>query len=127
MKKRLIISLAIFASVLLASTALAGDKAKIQENVNSIVSGIDGGKAPTDFKSNDYDPYVFIMEKGGNLVVHPSLAGQSLKEKAGPVYDALLKSTPEGTWVDYEWKGKQKHSYVKTTQGGLIVGSGYSE
>ena len=67
------------------------------------------------------------MEAGGNLIVHPTLAGQSLKEKAAPVYDAVAKATPEGTWVDYEWQGKMKHSYVKTTKSGLIVGSGYSD
>jgi hypothetical protein len=127
MKKSLVIFMAILSSFLLISNAVAADKAMIQGNVDGIVADIDGGKAPTEFKADDYDPYAFIMEQGGNLVVHPSLAGQSLKEKAGPVYDALLNSTPGGTWVDYEWQGKQKHSYVKTTQSGLIVGSGYSD
>jgi hypothetical protein len=111
----------------LATGVLAADKAAIKKNVDGIVAGIDGGKMATDFKANDYTPYVFIMEEGGMLLVHPSLAGQSLKEKAGPVYDAVAKATAEGVWVDYEWKGKHKHSYVKKTHSGLIVGSGYSE
>jgi hypothetical protein len=34
-------------------------------------------------------------------------------------------ATPEGTWVKYEWKGKEKNTYVKKTKGNLIVGSGY--
>jgi hypothetical protein len=27
----------------------------------------------------------------------------------------------------YEWKGKQKQAYVRKTDGGLMVGSGYTE
>jgi len=127
MKKGLVILLVSLVSLFLAFNAVAADKAAIKKNVDGIVAGIDGGKKATDFKANDYKPYAFIMEKGGILVVHPSLAGKSLKDAAGPVYDALVKATPEGTWVDYEWKGKQKHSYVKTTKSGLIVGSGYSD
>ncbi len=127
MKKGLIILLVSLVSLVLALDAVAADKAAIKKNVDGIVAGIDGGKKATDYKANDYKPYVFIMQKDGVLVVHPSLAGKNLKDKAAPVYDALLKATPAGTWVDYQWKGKQKHSYVKTTKSGLIVGSGYSE
>lgn len=127
MKKGLIIVLVSLVSLLLVLDAVAADKAAIKKNVDGIVAGIDGGKNPADYKANDYKPYVFIMKKDGILVVHPSLAGKSLKEKAAPVYDALMKATPAGTWVDYQWKGKQKHSYVRTTKSGLIVGSGYSE
>lgn len=114
--------------VLMFSTnTFAGDKGLIKENVNSIVDGINQGKTAVSFKAGDYDPYAFIMEKDGALLVHPSLVGSSLKEKAPPVYDALIKSTSEGVWVDYVWKEKQKHTYVKTSKNGLIVGSGYSE
>ena len=110
-----------------ATGVFAADKALIQSNVDGIVSAINEGKAADSFKANDYDPYVFIMEEDGVLVVHPSMPGESLKEKAPPVYDALMKSDSTGKWVDYVWKEKQKHSYVRTTAGGLIVGSGYSE
>jgi len=55
------------------------------------------------------------------------LVGQSLKEKAEPVYNECAKATAAGVWVDYVWKEKQKHTYVRKTKGGLIVGSGYSE
>lgn len=127
MKKGLIILLVSLVCLFLVFDAVAADKAAIKKNVDGVVAGIDGGKMAAGFKANDYKPYVFIMERGGNLVVHPSLAGKSLKEKAGPVYEALLKATPNGNWVDYKWKGKQKHSYVKTTKSGLIVGSGYSD
>jgi len=110
-----------------SAAVFAADKEAIGKNVNGVVEAIDGGKAATDFKAGDYDPYIFIMEEAGKLIVHPSLAGESLKEKAGPVYDALTKATPEGLWVDYEWQGKKKHTYAKKTKSGLTVGSGYSE
>ena len=127
MKRVCIVLLSLAVVFFLATGSFAADKDAIKKNVDGIVAEIDGGKDAKTFNANDYTPYAFIMEKDGMLVVHPSLAGDSLKEKAAPVYEALIKSTPEGTWVDYEWKGKMKHSYVKTTQGGLIVGSGYSE
>lgn len=60
-------------------------------------------------------------------MVHPSLTGKSLKKKAQPVYDECVKATADGLWVDYVWKKKQKHTYVRKTKSGLIVGSGYSE
>lgn len=127
MKKFAILAVVIMFGVCLSLNALAADKAAIQQNVTDIVAAIDGGKMATDFKADAYTPYAFIMEQSGNLIVHPSLAGQSLKEKAPPVFDAIIVATPEGSWVDYEWKGAQKHSYVKKTASGLIVGSGYSE
>ena len=37
------------------------------------------------------------MEAGGKLLVHPTLVGENLKDKAGPVYDEVSKGTPEGT------------------------------
>jgi len=127
MRKALLIFMATVISLFFVLEAVAADRAAIKKNVDGIVAGIDGGKKPTDFKANDYKPYVFIMEPGGMLLVHPSLAGKNLGAKAAPVYKALLKATPTGTWVDYQWKGKQKHSYVRKTHNGLIVGSGYSE
>lgn len=125
--KQVSVILALFMVFSLATGVFAADKAAISKNVDNIVAGIDGGKAATDFKAGDYTPYAFVMEEAGKLLVHPSLAGQSLKDKAGPVYNALLKATPGGVWVDYEWKGKKKHTYAKKTKSGLIVGSGYSE
>ncbi|MFZ2042034.1 MAG: hypothetical protein WAV08_15145 [Desulfobacterales bacterium] len=127
MKKIVILTMVIMFGVCLSFNVFAADKAAIQKNVEDITAAIDGGKAAAEFKANDYDPYAFVMEAGGNLIVHPTLIGQNLKEKAGPVYDAVVKATPAGTWVDYEWQGKMKHSYVKTTKSGLIVGSGYSD
>jgi len=107
--------------------AFAADKNQIKKNVDTIVKEINKGKAAKSFNPGDYTPYAFIMKKNGVLVVHPSLAGKSLKKKAPPVFDALIESKSTGVWVDYVWKEKQKHSYVKTTVSGLIVGSGYSD
>ena len=52
------------------------------------------------------------MEESGNVLVHPSLVGKSLKEAAAPAYDAVVKATLEGNWVKYEWNGKEKNAYV---------------
>lgn len=125
--KKVSVVLAFLMVFCLSVSVFAADKAAISKNVDDIVAAIDGGKAATEFKAGDYDPYIFIMEDAGKLLVHPSLAGESLKEKAGPVYDALTKATPDGVWVEYVWKEKKKHTYAKKTKGGLTVGSGYSE
>ena len=129
MKKVAIISLTLIVGLCLATGAFAADKDAIKKQVDDIVVAIDGGKTAEDFKSAAQNKpyYVFIMEEGGNLLVHPSLTGQSLKEKAEPVYNECVKATADGVWVDYVWKEKQKHTYVRKTKGGLIVGSGYSE
>ena len=127
MKRATIISLALILGLCLATGALAADKDAIKKQVDDIVVAIDGGKKAEDFKAAAQNKpyYVFIMEQGGMLLVHPSLAGQSLKEKAEPVYNECSKATADGTWVKYEWKGKGKNTYVRKTKGGLIVGSGY--
>lgn len=125
--KGLSVVLSLLAVLFLATGVIAADKAAISKNVDGIAAALDGGKTAADFKADAYTPYAFIMEQGGNLLVHPSLAGQNLKDKAAPVYEAVAKATPEGIWVDYEWQGAKKHSYVKKTKAGLIVGSGYSD
>jgi len=129
MKRVAIICLTLIFSLCLATGAFAVDKDAIKKQVDDIVVAIDGGKTAEDFKSAAQNKpcYVFIMEEGGMLLVHPSLVGQSLKEKAGPVYNECAKATADGVWVGYVWKEKQKHTYVRKTKSGLIVGSGYSE
>jgi hypothetical protein len=100
----------------------------VKKQVDEIVVGIDGGKKPEDFAAAaQIDPYVFIMEGAGKLLVHPSLVGQSLKEKAEPVYNEVAKGTPEGVYVRYEWAGAKKCTYARKTKSGLIVGCGYNE
>ncbi len=123
--KRLTLVLSFLAILFVVAGAWAADKAAITKTVDEVVAGIDGGKAAIDYKADAYDPYVFVMEEGGMLLVHPSLAGSNLKEKAPPAYDAVSQATAEGTWVKYEWKGKEKNTYVKKTKSNLIVGSGY--
>ena len=129
MKRVAIISLALVFGICLATGAFAADKDAIKKQVDDIVVAIDGGKTAADFSSaaQNKPSYVFIMEEGGNLLVHPSLVGQSLKDKAEPVYNECAKATADGVWVGYVWKEKQKHTYVRKTKSGLIVGSGYSE
>ena len=131
MKKFAMLSLALIVCLCLASEVFAVDfdKDAIKKQVDDIVVAIDGGKTAMDFenaaKNKPY--YVFIMEEEGKLLVHPSLVGKSLKKKAQPVYNECVKATADGLWVDYVWKTKQKHTYVRKTKSGLIVGSGYSE
>ena len=129
MKRVAIISLALIFSLCLATGAFSADKDAIKKQVDDIVVAIDGGKTAEDFSSAAQNKpyYVFIMEEGGKLLVHPSLVGKSLKDKAEPVYNECAKATADGVWVGYVWKEKQKHTYVRKTNSGLIVGSGYSE
>jgi hypothetical protein len=127
MKRVAILSLILIFGLCVAPGAFAVDKDAIKKQVDDIVVAIDGGKMAKDFASAAQNKpyYVFIMEEGGMLLVHPSLVGQSLKEKAEPVYAECAKATAEGVWVSYEWKGKLKNTYVRKTKSGLIVGSGY--
>jgi hypothetical protein len=129
MKRVAILSLTLILGLCLATGAVAADKAAIKKQVDDIVVAINGGKMAKDFASAAHNKpyYVFIMEEAGMLLVHPSLTGKSLKEKALPVYNECAKGTADGVWVGYVWKGKQKHTYVRKAKGGVIVGSGYSE
>lgn len=113
------------ALLFIATGSLAIDKMAISSNVENTVAALDAGKDAASFAADEFNPYVFILEESGNLVVHPSLAGASLKEKAPPVYDALVKADPNGGWIQYEWKGKTKNTFAKRTKDNLIVGSGY--
>lgn len=119
--------LVVIVGVSLAGMVSAGDKAAIKAQVDEIVMAIDDGKMASDFAdaANREPYYVYIMEQSGNLLVHPSLVGENLKEKASPAYEAVVQATANGTWVKYEWKGKEKNAYVRKTQNGVIVGSGY--
>ena len=127
MKKFFVIMVVIIVGLSLTGVAIAADKEAIKAQVDEIVTAIDSGKKAADFseaaKRKPY--YVYIMEESGTLVVHPSLTGKSLKEAAAPAYDAVVKATPAGTWVKYQWKGKEKNAYVRKTKTGDIVGSGY--
>jgi len=124
--KRCTLILSLFAAAFFfVSSAWAVNEASISKNVDLIVKAIEAGKDVTSIKANDFTPYAFVMQQDGQLIVHPSLAGKSLKQKAPVVYQALLQATPKGVWVEYEWQGKLKHTYAKKTKNNLIVGSGY--
>lgn len=123
--KRFVLVLSVLSLFCFTTSAFAVDEAAISKNVDEIVVGLEGGADITSFTADAYDPYAFIMQEDGQMLVHPTLTGQSLKEAAEPVYQALLQATPDGVWVEYEWKGKMKHTYARKTTTNLIVGSGY--
>ncbi len=127
MKKYLLIMLVVMVGLSLTGFVSAADKDAIKAKVDEIAVAIEGGKPASDFAdAAKLKPhYVYIMEEGGKLLVHPSLTGDNLKEKAAPVFDAVSQATMEGTWVKYEWKGAEKNAYVRKTKTGVIVGSGY--
>ncbi len=100
----------------------------VKKQVDEIVLAIDGGKKAEDFADAAHkDPYVFVMEGDGKLLVHPTLVGENLKEKAEPVYNEVAKGTTDGTYVRYQWAGANKCTYSRKTKTGLIVGCGYNE
>jgi hypothetical protein len=107
------------------ANVMAEDRMAIEKNVNELVGAIDAGKDAAGFAADAYTPYVFIMETDGVLLVHPTLAGENLKDKALPIFEALCKATPEGLWVQYTWKGKEKHTFAKRYGANLIIASGY--
>lgn len=123
--KRFALILSFFSILFLAVTASALENSTISTNVDSIVAGIDSGEDVMAIEAQAYEPYAFVMDPDGKMLVHPTLAGKSLKEVAPPVYEALKDAGPEGMWVKYEWNGQEKNTYAKKTQNNLIVGSGY--
>ncbi|MEA3429240.1 MAG: hypothetical protein U9Q84_08550 [Thermodesulfobacteriota bacterium] len=128
MKRFSIVSIVLILGLCLAAGVWAADRGAIKAKVDGVVSGINGGKTATDFSSaaSDKPYYVFIMKSNGVLVVHPSLTGKDLNEGATKVlYDELVKATDDGIWIQYNWKGKVKNTYVRKAKGDLIVGSGY--
>ena len=122
--RRIAALLSLLAILLTAAPLLAADEATIKKQVDDMVEAINNGKPPASYTADAYQPYAFIMEANGLLLVHPYLAGESLPEKAAPIYQALQQATTEGIWVEYFWKGAQKHTYVRRTKDNLIVGSG---
>jgi hypothetical protein len=127
MKKCFLIMLVVVVGLSLTGIVSAADKDAIKVQVDEIAVAIEGGKPASDFMdaAKNKPHYVFIMEESGNVLVHPSLVGKSLKEAAPPAYDAVVQATLEGNWVMYEWDGKEKNTYVRKTKTGVIVGSGY--
>jgi hypothetical protein len=127
MKKYFLMMLVVIVGLSLTVVVSAADKDAIKAKVDEIAVAIEGGKPVSDFAdAAKLKPhYVYIMEESGKLLVHPSLTGENLKEKAAPAYDAVVQATIEGNWVKYEWQDKEKNAYVRKTKTGVIVGSGY--
>ena len=127
MKKYFLIMLVVTLGLALTGVVSAADRDAIKAQVDEIAVAIEGGKPASDFAdaAQRKPYYIYILEADGKMLVHPSLVGKSLKEAAKPAYDAVVKATMEGTWVKYEWKGKEKNAYVRKTKTGVIVGSGY--
>ena len=127
MKKYFLVMLAVVVGLALTGVVSAADKDAIKAQVDEIAVAIEGGKPASDFAdaAKRKPHYVYIIEENGTVLVHPSLTGQNLKEKAAVAYDAVVKATLEGTWVKYEWQGAEKNAYVRKTKTGVIVGSGY--
>ncbi|MDD2464202.1 MAG: hypothetical protein PHI97_09410 [Desulfobulbus sp.] len=111
--------------VFFAAESKAFNQPSIEKNVAAIIAAIDRGRDPSGIAADAYTPYVFILEKNGLLLVHPTLAGENLQGRAEPIYQALLQATPNGVWVRYSWRGKEKHTFARLYDNHLIVASGY--
>lgn len=132
MKKILCAISFLMVGMMLTGVIWAADKEAIEKQiknqVDEVVAAIDSGKKAEDFKIlAKKEPYsVFIVDQNGKLLVHPTLEGSSLQTWKA-TYDAVIQATAGGLWVEYEYYGKPRRSYVRKTKDGLIVGSGYSD
>ncbi len=125
MKKSVLFSLVLFVGLCFATCGFAADKAAIEKAVSAVATG--GAFTDDACKANAPEGlYIFVMEKDGKLVVHPKKdAIKDLStEKFKVIYDELIKATSDGVWVQYQWGGKEKNTFVQEA-GGKIVGCGY--
>jgi hypothetical protein len=124
MKKILYASLALLLGTMLSGVILAHEIEENKKLVDEVVVAINNGRKAEDFKdlAKKEPYYVFIMEPDGRFLVHP------VKTRVDDwrIFDALSKATTEGLWVSYDYLGR-RHTYVRKTKGGLIVGSGHSD
>ncbi|MGE4561180.1 MAG: hypothetical protein AB7E77_13335 [Desulfobulbus sp.] len=117
--------LVLLATFFFVVNGMAGDRISVEKNVDQLITAIKNGRDPSGVAPDVYTPYVFVMEKNGLLLVHPTLAGENLKDKAAPIYQALLRATAEGMWVHYTWRGKEKQTFARRCGDRLIIASGY--
>lgn len=127
MKRLFLFPLILVIGLSLATVAFAGDRDLIQNQVDEIVAALNDGKEAEDFAHTAHNEpyYVFIMQDDGSMHVHPTLAGTNLKDTSEELFEILSQATPEGVWVQYDWHGEEKNTYVKMTADDMIVGSGY--
>ncbi|MGD9732075.1 MAG: hypothetical protein AB7U45_07815 [Desulfamplus sp.] len=125
MKRELLIGLMILFVLSVPFSAFAADRDAIEKSVSAVVSS---GKLDDETcKANAPESlYIFVMEADGKLLVHPKKdAIQNLNApKYQVIYEQVSKATPEGVWVQYNWDGKDKNTFVKKA-GDKIVGCGY--
>lgn len=81
MKRCAVVGLGLVLAICFAGGVWAADRDAIKTQVDEIVVALEGGKKTEDFtEAAKREPYyVFIMKEAGDLLVHPSLAGESLK------------------------------------------------
>ena len=125
MKKILCAGLVLLIGMLFTGVILAHEIEENKKLVDEVVATIDSGKKTEDFKDLAYKKpyYLFIMERDGKFLVHPSFS--RLQDWDKDIFDALSKATTEGLWVSYPMVGETAHTYVRRTKSGLIVGSGH--
>ena len=126
MKKNLFLGLVLLVGMMLTGVTLANEIEQNKILVDEVVVGINNGKKAEDFKdlAKKEPYYVFIMEEDGRFLVHPIYTRLEAWDK--DLLDTLSKATTEGLWVSYLWHGK-RHTYVRKTKSGLIVGSGHQD
>ena len=126
MKKNLFVGLILLLGMLLTGVILAHEVKENKILVDEVVVAIDNGKKAEDFKhlAKKEPYYVFIMEPDGRFLVHPVYA--RLQDWDKEIFDAVSKANTEGLWVSYDYQGK-RHTYVRKTKSGLIVGSGHRD
>ncbi len=126
MKKILYTGFVLLLAMMLTGVILAHEIEENKKLVDEVVVAINNGKKAEDFKdwAHKKPYYVFIMEPDGRFLVHPIYT--SLSEWDKPIFDAVSKGTAEGLWVSYDYQGK-RHTYVRKTKSGLIVGSGHTD
>jgi hypothetical protein len=125
MKRVVFIGLVLLLGVYLPVSAVAADRAAIEKGVSAVVAS--GTFDDATCKANAPESlYIFVMEEGGKLLVHPKKdVIQNLNApKYQVIYDQVKKASPEGVWVQYQWDGKDKNTFVKKA-GDKIVGCGY--
>lgn len=103
----------------------AADRAAIEKAVSSVVmSGIFNDKSCMDRAPEGL--YIFIMKEDGELLVHPKK--DTIKTLNSPeykvIFDQLIKATEKGTWVQYQWAGAEKNTFVQRKKD-KIIGCGY--
>lgn len=125
MKKVIVVFSVLVMALAFTTSCFAADRAAIEKGVAGVVmAGFFNEKSCKDKAPEGL--YIFIMEENGKLLVHPKK--DAIKDLSSPkykvIYDELIKATEKGVWVQYQWGGKEKNTFVQRKKG-KIVGCGY--